>query len=85
MAKKWIFDELMDGGGGYGAVHVCAVACAGRGRECRGGDLTRSGGAYARRGGASGACGMAHTARFLERVDALLDQPKEVTRTEMMV
>ncbi|MGB4785474.1 MAG: hypothetical protein WAQ77_12215, partial [Candidatus Acidiferrum sp.] len=28
--------------------------------------------------------GLAHTVRFLERVDALLDQPKEVTRTEMM-
>ena len=25
-----------------------------------------------------------HTVRFLERVDALLDQPREVTRTEMM-
>jgi len=28
--------------------------------------------------------GLAHTVRFLERVDALLDQPKEVTRTEMI-
>ena len=28
--------------------------------------------------------GLPHTVRFLERVDALLDQPKEVTRTEMM-
>ena len=28
--------------------------------------------------------GLAHTARFLERVDALLDQPKEITRAEMM-
>ena len=28
--------------------------------------------------------GLAHTVRFLERVDALLDQPKEVTGTEMM-
>ncbi len=25
-----------------------------------------------------------HTMRFLERVDALLDQPRDVTRTEMM-
>jgi quinol monooxygenase YgiN len=25
-----------------------------------------------------------HTVRFLERVDALLDQPREVTRTEMI-
>ncbi len=25
-----------------------------------------------------------HTLRFLERVDALLDQPREVTRTERM-
>lgn len=27
---------------------------------------------------------LAHTVRFLERVDALLDQPREVTRTERM-
>jgi hypothetical protein len=27
---------------------------------------------------------LAHTVRFLKRVDALLDQPREVTRTEMM-
>jgi hypothetical protein len=26
--------------------------------------------------------GLAHTVRFLERVDALLDQQKKVTRTE---
>lgn len=26
--------------------------------------------------------GLAHTVRFLEKVDALLDQPREVTRTE---
>ena len=26
-----------------------------------------------------------HTLRFLERVDALLDQPREATRTEMIV
>jgi quinol monooxygenase YgiN len=26
-----------------------------------------------------------HTVRFLERVDALLDQPRDVTRTEMIV
>jgi quinol monooxygenase YgiN len=25
-----------------------------------------------------------HTVRFLERVDALLDQPRDVTRTEMI-
>jgi quinol monooxygenase YgiN len=25
-----------------------------------------------------------HTVRFLERVDALLDQPRDVTRTEML-
>jgi quinol monooxygenase YgiN len=25
-----------------------------------------------------------HTVRFLKRVDALLDQPREVTRTEML-
>jgi quinol monooxygenase YgiN len=25
-----------------------------------------------------------HTARFLKRVDALLDQPRDVTRTEMI-
>lgn len=28
--------------------------------------------------------GLAHTVRFLERVDALLDQPREVARTEMI-
>ena len=28
--------------------------------------------------------GLPHTVRFLERVDALLDQPREVARTEMM-
>ena len=28
--------------------------------------------------------GLEHTVRFLERVDALLDQPKEITRTEMI-
>jgi quinol monooxygenase YgiN len=28
--------------------------------------------------------GLPHTARFLERVDALLDQPRDVTRTEMI-
>lgn len=28
--------------------------------------------------------GMAHTVRFLEKVDALLDQPRDVARTEMM-
>jgi quinol monooxygenase YgiN len=27
---------------------------------------------------------LAHTVRFLERVDALLDQPRDVTRTEMI-
>ena len=27
---------------------------------------------------------LAHTVRFLERVDALLDQPREVARTEML-
>ena len=27
---------------------------------------------------------LAHTKRFLERVDALLDRPREVTRTEMI-
>jgi quinol monooxygenase YgiN len=25
-----------------------------------------------------------HTVRFLERVDALLDQPRDVTRTQLM-
>jgi len=28
--------------------------------------------------------GLPHTVRFLERVDTLLDQPREVTRTEMI-
>jgi quinol monooxygenase YgiN len=28
--------------------------------------------------------GLQHTVRFLKRVDALLDQPREVTRTEMI-
>ncbi len=28
--------------------------------------------------------GLPHTVRFLERVDALLDQPRDVTRTEMI-
>lgn len=28
--------------------------------------------------------GLPHTLRFLERVDALLDQPRDVTRTEMI-
>ncbi len=28
--------------------------------------------------------GLPHTVQFLERVDALLDQPRDVTRTEMM-
>jgi len=28
--------------------------------------------------------GLPHTVRFLERVDALLDQPREVARTEMI-
>ena len=28
--------------------------------------------------------GLRHTVRFLERVDALLDQPRDVTRTEMI-
>src|SRR5260370_38702912 len=28
--------------------------------------------------------GLPHTVHFLERVDALLDQPRDVTRTEMM-
>jgi quinol monooxygenase YgiN len=28
--------------------------------------------------------GLPHTVRFLDRVDALLDQPREVTRTEMI-
>ena len=28
--------------------------------------------------------GLPHTVRFLERVDALLDQPREVARTEMV-
>jgi len=28
--------------------------------------------------------GLPHTVRFLERVDALLDQPRDVTRTELM-
>jgi quinol monooxygenase YgiN len=28
--------------------------------------------------------GLAHTVRFLERVDALVDQPRDVTRTEMI-
>lgn len=28
--------------------------------------------------------GLPHTLRFLERVDALLDQPREVARTEMI-
>ena len=27
---------------------------------------------------------LAHTERFLKKVDALLDQPREVTRTEMI-
>jgi quinol monooxygenase YgiN len=27
---------------------------------------------------------LAHTVRFLERVDALLDEPRNVTRTEML-
>ena len=27
---------------------------------------------------------LTHTMRFLKRVDALLDQPRDVTRTEMM-
>jgi len=27
---------------------------------------------------------LAHTVRFLERVDALLDQPRDVTRTEII-
>lgn len=27
---------------------------------------------------------LAHTVRFLERVDALLDKPRDVTRTEMI-
>jgi len=28
--------------------------------------------------------GLAHTVRFLEKIDALLDQPRDVARTEMM-
>ena len=28
--------------------------------------------------------GLPHTVRFLERVDALLDEPRDVTRTEMI-
>lgn len=28
--------------------------------------------------------GLPHTVKFLERVDALLDQPREVARTEMI-
>ena len=28
--------------------------------------------------------GLPHTVRFLERVDALLDQPRDVARTEMI-
>jgi len=28
--------------------------------------------------------GLPHTVRFLERVDALLDQPRDVARTEMV-
>jgi quinol monooxygenase YgiN len=28
--------------------------------------------------------GFPHTVRFLERVDALLDQPRDVTRTELI-
>ena len=28
--------------------------------------------------------GLPHTRRFLERVDALLDQPRDVTRTELV-
>ena len=28
--------------------------------------------------------GLPHTVRFLQRVDALLDQPRDVTRTEMI-
>jgi quinol monooxygenase YgiN len=28
--------------------------------------------------------GLPHTARFLEWVDALVDQPRDVTRTEMI-
>jgi quinol monooxygenase YgiN len=28
--------------------------------------------------------GLAHTVRFLERVDALVDQPRDVARTEMI-
>ncbi len=28
--------------------------------------------------------GLPHTVRFLERVDALIDQPRDVTRTEML-
>ena len=28
--------------------------------------------------------GLPHTVRFLERVDALLDRPREVTRTQMI-
>jgi quinol monooxygenase YgiN len=28
--------------------------------------------------------GLPHTVRFLEKVDVLLDQPREVTRTEMI-
>jgi quinol monooxygenase YgiN len=28
--------------------------------------------------------GLLHTVRFLKRVDALLDQPRDVTRTEMI-
>jgi quinol monooxygenase YgiN len=28
--------------------------------------------------------GLAHTVRFLERVDVLVDQPREVARTEMI-
>jgi len=28
--------------------------------------------------------GLAHTERFLKKVDALLDQPREVARTEMI-